>query len=87
MIMALIEGIIYILNSFPSKNGISTTMNLGMLVEGRPTLDFSKKGRSWHLRTSIYGNHEYHERNGNLSYCAKDVEQWQWVLIYEFTYR
>ena len=43
MIRALIEGIIYIFNFFPSDNGISRTMSPGILVEGRPKLDFSKK--------------------------------------------
>ena len=43
MIRALIEAIIYVLNSFPSKNGISRTMNPAMLVEGIPKPDFSQK--------------------------------------------
>ena len=43
MIGALIEASIYILNLFPSKNGISKFMSSEIIVEGRPKFDFSKK--------------------------------------------
>jgi len=43
MIRALIEAIIYALNSFPSKNVISRPMSPAMLVEDRPKPGFSQK--------------------------------------------
>jgi len=43
MVRSLIEGVVFMLNSFPSKTGISNTMSPGMIVEGRPKIDFSKK--------------------------------------------
>ena len=43
MLRSLIEGVVFMLNSFPSKTGISNTMSPGMIVEGRPKIDFSKK--------------------------------------------
>ena len=39
----MIEGVIDMLNFFPSKNAISDTMVPAMLVEGKQKLDFGKK--------------------------------------------
>ena len=43
MTQSLTEGVIDMLNFFPSKNVISDTMGPAMLVEGKQKLDFGKK--------------------------------------------
>ena len=43
MTQSLIEGVIDMLNLFPSKNAISDTMGPAMLVEGKQKIDFGKK--------------------------------------------
>ena len=43
MTKALVEGVIYWLNNFPSKNGISQTMSPASIVLGRPKPDFNHK--------------------------------------------
>ena len=43
MTQSLIEGVIDMLNFFPSKNVISDTMGPAMLVEGKQKLGFGKK--------------------------------------------
>ena len=40
---SLIEGVIDILNLFPSENGISEDLGPSTIVEGRQKLDLSKK--------------------------------------------
>ena len=42
MVKYLVEGVINWINSFPSKTGISQTMSLAMIVEGKSKPDFSK---------------------------------------------
>jgi hypothetical protein len=42
MIRSLIEGIVDVLNAFPSSGGISDTLSPSTIVEGKPKLDLSK---------------------------------------------
>ena len=43
MVRSLIEGIVHIINYFPSKTGILNTMSPAIIVEGRPKLDINKR--------------------------------------------
>ena len=43
MVISLIEQIVDMLNSFPSKERIFTEMSSATLVEGKSKLDLSKK--------------------------------------------
>ena len=43
MVRSLVEGAVNVLNTFPSKQGISTTLSPSAIVEGKPKLDLSKK--------------------------------------------
>ena len=43
MVRSLVEGIIAVLNAFPSKNAVSTTISPATIVEGKPKLDFKRK--------------------------------------------
>ena len=43
MVRSLVEGIVEILNAFPSENGVSSTMSPSTIVEGKPKLDLQKK--------------------------------------------
>ena len=50
MTQSLIEGVIDMLNFFPSKNAISNTMSLAMLVEEKQKLDFGEEAnRIWRI--------------------------------------
>ena len=43
MVRSLVEGIIAVLNAFPSNTGISKTLSPSTIVEGKPKLDFKRK--------------------------------------------
>ena len=43
MARSLIEGVVHMLNAFPSKNGISDTISPATIIEGKPKLDLEKK--------------------------------------------
>ena len=43
MVRSLVEGIIAVLNSFPSKNPVSSTISPATIVEGKPKMDFKRK--------------------------------------------
>ena len=43
MVRSLVEGIIAVLNAFPSKNSISQTISPVTIVEGKPKMDLKKK--------------------------------------------
>ena len=42
MVRSLVEAIIEVLNAFPSKNAISTTISPATIVEGKPKMDFKR---------------------------------------------
>ena len=42
MVRSLIEAITEVLNAFPSKNGISSTLSPSTIIEGKPKFDFSR---------------------------------------------
>ena len=42
MVRSLIEGIVDVMNAFPSEDGVSKTMSPSTIVEGKPKLDFGK---------------------------------------------
>ena len=42
MVRLFIEGVVDILNAFPSTNSISDTMSTSTIVEGKPKIDLSK---------------------------------------------
>ena len=54
MIRTLIEAIVYVLNSFPSKKGIFRTISSIMLVEGRTSPDFFQKMISYGAYALVY---------------------------------
>ena len=43
IIRALVEGIINVINAFPSNHGISDTFIPSTIVEGKHKLDFKRK--------------------------------------------
>ena len=43
MVRSLVEAIIEVLNAFPSKNAITTTVSPATIVEGKPKMDFKRK--------------------------------------------
>ena len=43
MVRSLIEGIIDMINAFPSKNRISNILSPSTIVERKPKLDFKRK--------------------------------------------
>ena len=43
MVRSLVEEIIVVLNAFPSKNAVSSTISQATLVEGKPKLDLKRK--------------------------------------------
>ena len=43
MVRSLVEGVVGMLNAFPSKEGISTTLSPSTIVEGKAKLDLSRK--------------------------------------------
>ena len=50
----MIEGVIDMINFFPSKNTISDTMGTDMLVEGKQKLDFGKKQIEFGAYAMVY---------------------------------
>ena len=42
MVRSLIEAITEVLNAFPSKTGISSTLSPSTIIEGKPKFDFSR---------------------------------------------
>ena len=42
MVRSLIEGVVSMLNAFPSKNGMSDTISPATIIEGKPKLDLEK---------------------------------------------
>ena len=42
MVRSLIEGIVDILDAFPSKGSVSNTLSPSTIVEGKPKMDLSK---------------------------------------------
>ena len=58
MTQSLIEGVIDMLDFFPSKNAISDTMGPAMLIEGKHKLDFGKKRIEFGAYAMVYlGTH------------------------------
>ena len=58
MTQYFIEGVIDMLNFFPSKNAISDTMGPAMLVEVKHKLDFGKKRIEFGAYAMVYvGTH------------------------------
>ena len=43
MVRSLVEEIIVVLNAFPSKNAVSSTISPATMVEGKPKLDLKRK--------------------------------------------
>ena len=43
MVRSLVEAIVEVLNTFPSKNGISKTISTATIIEGKPKPDLKKK--------------------------------------------
>ena len=43
MVRSLVEGIVAVLNAFPSKNAVSSTISPATIVEGKPKLDLKRK--------------------------------------------
>ena len=43
MVRSLVEGIVAVLNAFPSKNSISSTISPATIVEGKPKMDLKRK--------------------------------------------
>ena len=43
MVRSLVEAIIEVLNTFPSKNAVSTTISPATIVEGKPKMDFKRE--------------------------------------------
>ena len=66
MVRSLIEGIVHIINSFPSKTGISNTMSPAMIVEGRPKLDFSKRKVAFGTYVLVYAG-TYNDMKGRAT--------------------
>ena len=54
MVRSLIEGVMDIINAFPSKNSISDTISPATIVEGKPKLDFSKPKISFGSYALVY---------------------------------
>ena len=42
MVRSLVEAIVEVLNAFPSKNSITTTISPATIVEGKPKIDFKR---------------------------------------------
>ena len=51
---SLIEAITEVLNAFPSKNGISSTLSPVTIVEGKPKFDFSRAMIPFGSYTLVY---------------------------------
>ena len=43
MVRSLVKGIVAVLNAFPSKNSVSSTISPTTIVEGKPKLDLKRK--------------------------------------------
>ena len=54
MVRSLVEDVLDILNTFPSKNCISDTISPATIVEGKPKLDFSKPKISFGSYALVY---------------------------------
>ena len=54
MVRSLVEGIIDVVNAFPSKNGISSTLSPSTIVEGKPNLDLKRKMISFGSYAAVY---------------------------------
>ena len=43
MVRSLVEGMVAMMNTFPSKQGVSDTLSPSNIVEGKPKLDLKRK--------------------------------------------
>jgi len=86
MIRALIEGIIYILNSFPSKTGISQTMSPAMIVEGQPKINFSSKMIAFGAYALVYSTTKNTMKGRSTSSIALRMSNNAGGYFYESTH-
>ena len=54
MVRSLVEGVVAMMNAFPSKQGISATLSPSTIVEGKPKLDLKKKMITFGTYALIY---------------------------------
>ena len=54
VVRSLIKGIVSTLNIFPSKHGVSDTLNPSTIIEGKPKLDLNTKVISFDIYALIY---------------------------------
>ena len=54
MVRSLVEGIVAVLNAFPSKNAVSSTINPATIVKGKPKLDLKRKMISFGAYALVY---------------------------------
>ena len=54
MVRSLVEGVVNILNYFPSKNGLSNTLSPSTIVEGKPKMDFGRDMISFGSYALVY---------------------------------
>ena len=54
MTRSLIEGVVDLLNRFPSKYGVSGTLSSSTILEGRPKLDMEQKKTDFSSYTMVH---------------------------------
>ena len=86
MTISLIEGVVDILNFFPSENGISEDLAPSTIVEGRQKLDMNKKRAEFGAYALVYTGTENNMRKRGVPAIAlkasNDVGGFYFMSLY-----
>ena len=83
MIKSLVEGVLGMLNDFPSKQGILATLSPSVIVERKEKLHLSRKMMIFGTFVLIHLGTSKHEAKGRVSDSFKEVQQCWSKLLYE----